>query len=216
MITIPEVVEANVKHSPFLEEGIAQGIINFSALARIIKAQVEEETMKEVTEGAIVMALKRLAPKLKQTNQAKKIFQNPPDMIVRSNLIEYTLANSETLIKKHKRILEEMGEINKYFFVLTQGVFETTVILSKDLKPKIEAIFAGEKLISTIEKLSAITIRLPEESITTTGVHYFIDKALAWENINIVEVASTYSEFTIILKENDVDKAFSILKKALS
>jgi hypothetical protein len=45
MIAIPEVVEKVIKTSPFLEESIFQGIVNYSALARIMKPQIEEETM---------------------------------------------------------------------------------------------------------------------------------------------------------------------------
>jgi aspartokinase len=113
-------------------------------------------------------------------------------------------------------MLEEMSKANRYFLILSQGVFETTIILSRELETQIKTISHGEKIVAVIKNLASITIRLPEEAITTAGVHYYINKALAWENINVVEVASTYSEFTVILKENDVDKAFSILKRSLA
>jgi len=214
MITISEVVEQIVKSSSFLEEGISQEVINFSSLARQIRPQVEEETMKEVTDAAIMMALKRLAPKIRSHSKIKKVFKNRPDMIVRSNLVEYTVKNSESLIQKHRMLLEEM-EAQRSFLVLTQGVFETTIISSRDLKPKLDNLFQNEEIRATIDNLSAITIRLPEETVETPAVFYFIHKILVWEGINVIEVASTFSEFTIILREKDVDKAFSVLKRGL-
>ena len=48
------------------------------------------------------------------------------------------------------------------------------------------------------------------------GVHYTILKQLAWNDINLVEAVSTYSEFTIILERDVVDRAFSVLMNYLS
>lgn len=41
-------------------------------------------------------------------------------------------------------------------------------------------------------------------------------KILAWEGINVVEVVSTFSEFTIILEDEEVSRAFSLFKDSLS
>ena len=79
---------------------------------------------------------------------------------------------------------------------------------------KIEDLFRGERLIKKLSFLSSITVKLPEENVTTPGVYYFILKALAWQNINVIEVVSTYQEITLILETKEVDRAFSVLKKA--
>ena len=57
------IVEEIIKKSPFLEEALAEGIINLSSLSRQIKPEIDEELHKDVQIGAIVMALKRLSPK---------------------------------------------------------------------------------------------------------------------------------------------------------
>ncbi|MEO6509272.1 MAG: aspartate kinase [Patescibacteria group bacterium] len=215
MITISEAVESVIKSSAYLEEGISLGIINLSSLARVIKPEIEEKTMKEVTVAAVMMSLKRFSTTFTSKQNNSKIFKTTPDMIVRSNLIEYTVANSGSLFQIHKKILDKMEE-NKYFLVITQGVFETTIIVSSELKSKIEEYFSKEKVKVCIENLSAITIRLPQETVETPAVYYLIHKLLVWEGINVVEAASTYSEFTLILKDKDVDKAFSVLKRGLS
>jgi hypothetical protein len=44
-------------------------------------------------------------------------------------------------------------------------------------------------------------------------IFYTILKQLAWESINVIEVVSTYTEFTIILERGQVDQSFSILMK---
>jgi len=214
MITVSEVVESIVRRTPFLEEALSRGILNLSALAREIKPEIEKELMKKVREGAIVMGLKRLSSKIKKThNKQRSFFKNPPDLMVRSNLVEITILNSETLLNKQKRLLEQIKSDQNYFLTFTQGIYETPIIISKNLEEKLLKIFEAEKIISKFENLSSITIQLPEGSALIPGIYSFILKALAWEGINLIEVVSTFNEFTIILESKNTDRAFSILKR---
>ncbi|VVA44135.1 Aspartate kinase [Candidatus Roizmanbacteria bacterium] len=212
MITIPEIVEKIIKKSSFLEEGLSKKIINLSALSRIIKPEIEKELYKKVENGAIIMALKRLSSRLDHRNSINKIFINAPDLIVRSNLIEYTLANSQSLIPKHQKLLEIINRQKEFFSTITEGVFETTLIVSLELESSIKKIYKDEKVIFKVNNLSSITIRLPKENIDLSGVYYFILKPLAWEEINILEVVSTTHEITLIFGEKDIDRAFLNLK----
>lgn len=212
MITIPEIVEKIIKKSSFLEEGLSKKIINLSALSRIIKPEIEKELYKKVENGAIIMALKRLSNRLDHKSNIKKIFINAPDIIVRSNLIEYTLANSQSLIPKHQKLLEIINRQKEFFSTITEGVFETTLIVSLELESAIKKIYQDEKVIFKVNNLSSITIRLPKENIDLSGVYYFILKPLAWEGINIIEVVSTTHEITLIFGEKDIDRAFLNLK----
>ena len=60
---------------------------------------------------------------------------------------------------------------------------------------------------------ACITHYLPHEKTEIAGYYYYILKRIAWEGINIVEILSTTNEFSIILDETDVDRAFAVLKK---
>lgn len=214
MITIPEVVENIVKKSLFLEEALIRRIVNLSALSRLIKPEVERNVMKEVQEGAIIMALNRLSKRLQgRQEKQQKLFKSIPDLMVRSNLIEVTFYNSEFLIHKLKKLLGEVHLRQSYFITYTQGIFETTVIVSKELKKRILTIFKGEEIIAQFENLSSITVQLPKGTAFIPGAYNFILKSLAWEGINVVEVVSTFNEFTIVLEDKDIDLAFSIIKR---
>ncbi len=214
MITIPETVENIIKKSPFLVESLSQGIINISALARKIKPQVENEVMKEIQIGAIVMALNRLSQRIQvKTTEGKKLFSSALDLMVRSNLIEITFVNSEFLLQNQKLLLERLDNRRNYFLTFTQGIFETTIIAGKELKPEIIALFKDEKIISQFDDLSAITVLLPPITALMPGAYDFILKSLAWESINIIEIVSTFNEFTMILKSIESDRAFSIIKR---
>lgn len=212
MITIPETVEQIISGSPFLEEALNEGIINYSALARKIKPEIERRLMKNVQQGAILMALRRMPKKFKPANSLKKIMHSSNDLIVRSNLIEFVIANTNFTINMHENLIKMSEQEEQYFMTITEGVFETTIIASNDLYKQIKPILTPEKIISELTNLSSITIHLPTSNVYSPGLYYFFLKALAWEGINVVEVVSTYTEFTIVLENKDVDRAFSVLK----
>lgn len=214
MITVPEIIGSLIRESPFLEEGLARGIINVSALARMILPEVQHAAMKDIKEGAVIMALNRLSRKIQnQSRKERSIFTAAPDMMIRSNLFEITLINSQNLAEKRRILLDQIGTGGAHFLTFTQGVFETTIIASSKLKDKVEKVFLGETVVSLIEKLSALTVQLPSGTANAPGAYNYLLRELAWERINIVEVVSTLNEFTIILRNEDIDKAFFILKR---
>jgi aspartokinase len=217
MITVAEEVERIIASSPFLEEGLSRGIINCSALAREIQPQLEETLLKDVSESAILMAIKRLASGLEGRLQGRvSLLKEMGDLTVRSNLTEFTFMKSETIVAGQKRLLDRIKRETDRFVTFTQGVFETTVIVSASLNDAVEKIFTSEKLIARLDDLAAIVIKLPVETVSTPGVHYSILKQLAWQNINVVEVVSTYTELTVILDKGLIDRAFSALHAFLS
>ena len=48
MITIPDAVETIIHKIPFLEVGLSGGILNHSALARLIRPEVKKMVLKDV------------------------------------------------------------------------------------------------------------------------------------------------------------------------
>jgi len=214
MTTISESVNEIVSRKPFLEETLASGLINLSSLAREIHPEVCEKLNKDVKHGAIVMALKRLKPTINfQINhRVKKVIGLLGDIIVRSNLIDFTFRNTSSLIKAQTKLLENISRRDDVFFTFSKGIYETTIILSDTMEDKVLMLFKDEKLIYKINNLSSITIKLPEEIAQVFGVFYHILKKLAYEGINILELVSTTHEFTVIVNDDDVDSAFSVLK----
>lgn len=217
MRTVAEEIERIVTSSPFLEEGLSRGLINCSALAREIQPQIQEALLKDVSESAILMAIKRLASRIQGRGSLQEaVLQKMGDLTVRSSLSEFTYLKSDTIVEKQKRLLQSLDERADQFVTITRGVFEITIIVSATLIESVEKIFEDEKRISSLHDLSAIIIKLPEQTVTTPGVHYTILKQLAWNNINVVEVVSTYTEFTVVLDKSQVDLAFTVLMGLLS
>jgi len=215
MITISQAVENIINSKPFIIEALNDGIINYSSLAKFIKTDVEKSLNKEVNEGAIVMSIRRFESNKPSEISYKvdNLITKLGDIVVRSNLVDYTFRNSDTMIKKQLSLFKLIGERREFFYTISQGVYETTFVLSDVIKDEIPSIFEGEKLISSSYGLSSITIKLPTENTNQPGLYYYIFRKLAWEGINILEVVSTSNEFTIILNDKDIDSAFSVIKR---
>ncbi len=212
MITIPQAVESVVKAQPFISEALFEGLINVSSLARKIKPDIDRILLKDAKHGAIVMALNRLSPQVDLSLQRgiDKMISMLGDIIVRSDLTDYTFKNSNTLIKCHTRVFESLS--HDTFYTLVRGVHESNLVISGSYANLIDEYFSDEKLHLKKENLSAITLKLHESNIQVPGFYYYILKAIAWEGINITEVISTSNEFTVLVNDEDVDRAFSVLK----
>lgn len=216
MISIPTAVEAVIKKRPFLEEALVEGLINLSALARQLKPEIEKLVDKEVNDSAVIMALNRLVPRLGvvKVEMARGVVENIGDITVRSNLADYTFLNSSSLHLKQAKLLEKTNVMKNIFCTFSQGVYETTLVVSESLSQLVEEIFAEENLVAKNSSLSLITVKLPNDNTRYPGVYYYLFKDLAWDNINIVEVISTTNEFTIVVSNEDIHRAFAILMNA--
>ena len=215
MKTIASCVEEIIVSSPFLEEGLSRKIINFSALAKDLNQPISEMLRKSVKDGAIMMALRRYQQPLNFENSVrlKKVFKNLGDITVRSNLSDFTFQNSKTLIDSHSQVLEKISANHQIFYAFTRGMFESNIIISTSEKESILKAFENEIQIGLQDKLSAISIYLPKGNSKIAGLYYQIFKRLAWEKITLYEVVSTTNEFTIVVEDDLVDKAFSVIKR---
>ncbi|MFA9211009.1 MAG: hypothetical protein ACEQR5_04245 [Moraxellaceae bacterium] len=213
MQSIGKITEEIIGRSPFLREAMTDDLINISSLARKIKPEIEEIVGKEVKEGAIVMAIKRMSPGLYHRLNYKitNIIGELGDFLVRSNLEDFTFENTESLRLKQADLVQLVNADSDVFYTICRGVTETTIIVSQSISSKISTLLAKERLKSHTKDLASITVKLPSVNSEVYGIYYYILKHLAWEGLNIVEVVSTANEFTVVVKQDHVDKAFKVL-----
>lgn len=193
-------------------ELLNEGLVNIMELARVLRPELEEECLKEMTVESVAMAIRRL-PRTKETKTLTKIFTRAPNITLRSDLVEYTFANSATLIPKKAKLLQRIGQGYDSFFAITQGVYETSCVLSSVSTLDLIELTKGEKIVSMVKDLTAVTIRLPPENVETPGVYYHILRALYHGGVNVIDVVSTNMELTIMVGTKDSDTAFGIVKK---
>jgi hypothetical protein len=214
MKTISSIVENYIKTKPFLLSALSQGIINLTSLARNIMVELESDLGKDVKQGAVVMALKRLSDDLdfRVNHKITKVLKNIGEITVRSSLVDFNFAVSDTILHSQAELISEINQYSDIFYTSSRGVNETNIVISESVAHLVDKHFSGEKLLDTTSDLASITIKLPKENISTPGVYYFIFQRLAWEGITVNEVISTAYEFTIFVSEDKVDVAFKVVK----
>ena len=215
MQSLGKITEELINRSPFLREAMAENLINISSLARKLKPEIEEIFKKEVNEGAIVMAIKRMPPGYYHQLELKikNVMGEIGDLLVRSNLADFTFKNSDTLKEKQSLLMNMLNKENDSFFTICHGITETTIIVSSNHIDVINEIFKDEKLTAHSKNLASVSVKLPPINSELHGIYYYLLKHLAWEGINIIEIVSTSNEFTTIVSQVDIDRAFTILMK---
>jgi len=214
MKTIASVVEHYIKNKPFLLSALSQGIINLTSLSRNMMPELQEQLGKDVKQGAVVMALKRLSEDLdfRVNHKILKVLKSIGEITVRSSLIDYTYAVSDTILEHQATLMAEINQHTDIFYTSSRGVNETNIVVSESISNLVEQHLRFEKQLGKIENLSSITVKLPTENVSVPGIYYFIFQRLAWEGVTIYEVISTSNEFTILVSEEQVDIAFKVIK----
>jgi len=214
MKTVSSIVENYIKTKPFLLSALSQGIINLTSLSRNMMVELESEFGKEVKQGAIVMALKRLSVDLdfRLNHKIVKVLKNLGEITVRSSLTDYAFAVSDSILNNQAELISEIHNYSDVFYTSSRGVSETNIIISESVGHIVDKHFANEKLVQKLANLASITVKLPNDNVVIPGIYYFIFQRLAWEGIIINEVISTSNEFTILVSEEVVDVAFRVIK----
>lgn len=216
MRTVSQAVEQVMAKSPFYAEAIAEGVASNAKIARAIKQDVEKILYEKVSEEAISMALHRMGKSLKRPIFGVRFLKKLSGITVRSNLVELVCGNSPELPELLEEVSRHARRRKDTFINFSCGLHESLVILDAETEHELRGHLKRMKHVRRVSELSAITLRLPEESLAVPGVYYPVLKALAMEGISFVEVMSVRTEFSIIFEDKDVDRAFSVLKRITS
>lgn len=216
MRTISQAVEEIIQRSPFLAETMAEGIANNAQIARKIRPDVEKRLYEKVSEAAIAMALHRMGKRFRRTPYSEKFLKQMNDITVRSNLVEFVCPSSEDIAELLETISKSARRRKDTFVNFSRGLHESLLVLDDESARAASAALSRHKVIRRNDNVSAITLRLPEQSLDVPGLYYPVLKALANEGISFIEIVSIRTELSILFKDADVDRAFSVLKRITS
>lgn len=216
MVTIAHLVEKRIEERPFLQEALRREIINYGALAEELLPEIQKELKKRVKLAAVMMALRRLAEKIESRFEKKLKLDKDLDLTIKSNLASLTVVKNLETINSIKKIYK-LVDLGEDMLTVTQGNKEITIIAHKKYLPKIKEIFEeNKKDIKSMEtNLASLSIYIPKAATDIPGFYFLILRALAWDNINIVEAVSTFTELTLIMYEEDVTRGYNCLRKLM-
>nr|MDD3720565.1 hypothetical protein [Candidatus Gracilibacteria bacterium] len=199
MISINTALDKIINESPFLEEGLYHEYINLTSFSEYIKPKIELITKKEVSIGAIKMALSRYIKNKQKIITYKRFDLN--DFFIKKHInIIYTKNNIETFN------ITNINKSNEDFITIIQGINNCSIVFNDNLKEKIEKIINKKDIILKLNNLSLIGINLDENRVNEIGIVYTITKKINFSNINIIEIITSLKEIHFLVKDEDLKK----------
>ncbi len=213
MVTIAHIVEREVTKMPYLQEALLRGLINYGALADELIPKIKEEIKKPVKHAAVMMALRRLCEKLEGKSDTSFRFSPETTITIKSGLFNIAYKKSLNINKALQKVFEVVDYSSGDVLAINLGNHEVTIVSNTKNLSKLKSIMKSENIIHESKNVAAISLSLPIDLMDLPGFFYLITRVLTWENINIREVVSTPTEFTIIVDEKEVMKGYNVLRE---
>lgn len=209
MIRISEAVEAIVEAHPALRFGFYHGLLNLTKVARFLKPSIEARTKKEVTDAAVLMNLSRLQKKLARLPQSSRDTLVLDKVNIQSGLSAATVDKSPTSHRELDRVFSRI-QSKSGFITVTEGMHQVTVIVeAENLRLLTSALTTPPRILQ--QDLAAVGVAFDERYLKVKGILFQLMEEIALQDINVIEIASTATEFSIFLKEEDVQLAFDAI-----
>jgi aspartokinase len=214
-MSISKIVKKLTEEQPFLLEALNRGIINFGNLAAEFKPKIEVELEKDVTESAIIMALRRYAEEIKGKIGTSHKTQLSCEITMKTNICDFNVVKTPGLLQKLKTFYKIADLGRGDFLNITIGSHEVSIAISQKHHKQIEDNLAVERVLNKQLNLVALTIVFSDDFIHTPGITYQVLQVLAWKNINLLEIISTLTELTVVIEKKDSIKSYEVLHELL-
>jgi hypothetical protein len=214
MVTVSHLVKKAVSQNSFLLEAMSKELISYSNLAEQLKPEIEQELGKKVKESAIMMALRRYAEELQSFDKKIKKFEFHGEIIMRTNIMDFNILKSNTLLNKIKDIYNLVDFEKGDTLNVILGSNEVSIVANEKYKEKLSNFLKGEKILNKKFGLVALTLIFDSKDFfDIPGSIFTATRKLAWEQINVYEIISTMTEMTFILHKKDSMKAYNALQE---
>lgn len=193
--------------APSVRHCLAKGLINYSALARLI---CEEHGVKEF--DAALVACRRMKNRLKSDDRQKKSIERllrKAKVRIRNRLLVAVIEKPRqftTLAAFQARVKNERGD-----FTVIEGEECITLITNSEFTQDLRNTFRG-KILHLADDVAQIVLIFPPEIENTPGVVSVLYGRLSEARINVLEEASCWTDLMIIVEQKDLGPALKALE----
>jgi aspartokinase len=214
--SITNTVKEIINNDLSFQDSLQRDYCNISALARIIRPQIEHIMNRHTNIESIITALKR----------SRNIYEIPeiPERPIASILASSTLSVKTDVAKlsasKHRRNIEKVAKALTQrvdnFISVSESIFSITLVFDDILLNEVKAMFALYDILEVEDDLAAIIIHSPEEIIKTPGCAIAFYNQLSRRHINIEDTVSCYTDTIVLVRMSDIAKTFNALTELIS
>lgn len=210
MITLAQALQAVIEKNALLQFGLRHQLFNLTQLSRFLLPQIQARGKKEASESAVLMALSRWhrnAPAQKAKPLPQEFFVD--NIIITTNLCALSFPSLPEVTRALTRLYNQVHK-KSGFITITHGIQEIRLIVARqDLNLAKQMV--AEKPIMSYPHLASLGVTFKKNYLDSPGFYYSVFQALYFQNINVIEIASTANELIIYIHEDDVRLGFDTL-----
>ena len=211
-LSISKIVQYLIDDDPSIQDALARGYGNYSAIARLLKPLVEEIYGRKVGIAGLITAVKRARGTYTPTTEYQKIVAESK-ISLRTDVAKISIEKTRRSLEKARLISADFPEA---FFQLLEGASTLTLIIDEGIFDDVRSVFREEEILGEKRDLAALIVQSPHEIVDTPGCISAFYNPISRAHINIEETASCFTETIIVLRMEDAAKAFSILTSLIS
>jgi len=188
--SVARLVREAIQMRPSLLDALKMGIVNYSALARMLQEEIGEGSTEAVKAAVI-----RIAEDL---SKERKLQEEEVRSILKESKVRLQdkIAVLISPIKLDIQYLVTAYLTDSYVYIVDQ----TTI--GKEIP----------KQVQVMSNLVALVLLSPDRVETTPGFVAFITQLMGGHDINIIEFISCFTNTIIVLETRNALKAFSLLQ----
>jgi aspartokinase len=211
--SITETVREIVSSDLSFQDSLQRDYCNISALARIIKPQIDHMLIKDTSIESIITALKR-------SRFDYDVRQKPIASILAASTITVNTDVAKVSARKSKKTIEKVAKAMIQsvgnFISISESIMSITLVFDDLLLQDVKVMFASDDILEIENGLAAIIVQSPEDIIKTPGCAIAFYNQLARRHINIEDTVSCYTDTIVLVKMEQVGKAFNALTDLIS
>lgn len=212
--SITNAVKEVVNNDLSFQDSLQRDYCNISALARIIKPKIDLMLDgKNTSIESIVTALKR-------SRRDYNVPERPIASILAASTISVKTDVAKVSAEKSKKTIEKVTKAMTQnignFISVSESIMSITLVFDDVLLEDVKAMFAHDDILEIEDDLAAIIVHSPEEIIKTPGCAIAFYNQLARRHINIEDTVSCYTDTIVLVKMEQVGKAFNALTDLIS
>jgi len=183
------------------------------AIQRGYKPRVEEQIGKKVKMQSLITAVKR----------CKVNFQSPTGKVarvisestinVRTDVAKITVEKTRATISTVRKVL---GKYFAEFLQVLEGISTITLIVDQKIFSEIRTEFPANSVLDEKTELAAIIVHSPKAIIDTPGCTISFYNPISRRGVNIEETMSCYTDTIMVIKMEDVGRAFNALNDLIT
>jgi len=211
--SITNAVKEVVNNDLSFQDSLERDYCNISALARIIKPKIDLMLGRNTSLESIVTALKRSRRDYNVPEKPIAAILAGSSVSVKTDVAKVSAAKTKKTVEK---IAKALTQNTDNFISVSESIMSITLVFDDVLLEEVKGMFTHDDILEVEDDLAAIIVHSPEEIIKTPGCAIAFYNQLARRHINIEDTVSCYTDTIMLVRMDQVGKAFNALTDLIS